>query len=125
FVATDQLSFNGVPIDSTFVDSTTRTFTIPALPAGDYTVVLTDEIGTDRRGPDFTVTPAPTISTVVIVSGPHSGTKGIPAEGGSTRIGVTGTSFHDTDVVTLGGAAVEFKQDSVTSLSFIAPAGSL
>jgi hypothetical protein len=123
FEAADQLSFNGVPVDSVLLGPTTRRFSTPALPAGSYAVTLTDSIGSVERGPDFTVKPPPAISAVTIVAGPHVGTTGIPALGGTT-IRVDGTDFHETDVVTLGGAAVTFTSHSKTSFTFDAPPGS-
>jgi hypothetical protein len=124
FLADDQLSFRGAPVESTFVDSKTRTFSVPALPAGDYQVALTDDIGTVKRGPDFTVKPAPAISSVSIVAGPHVGANGIAVSGGTT-VQVDGSFFHASDVVTLGGAQVSFKTHTPTRFTFDAPAGSL
>ena len=91
-------------------------FTAPALPAGAYAVTLTDSIGTVERGPDFTVKPPPTITSVAIIAGARVGTTGLPVTGGST-IQVDGTNFHETDTVTLGGNAC-------TATSHTAVAGS-
>jgi hypothetical protein len=124
FQSADQLSFAGLPVDSTFVDATTRTFTVPALPAGSYAVTLTDAIGTVEAGPDFAVKPPPVVTAVSVVAGPRSGTIGIPVSGGAT-VQVDGTDFHETDVVTLGGAAVEFVAHTSTRFTFLAPAGAL
>jgi hypothetical protein len=122
FEAADQLAFNGVAVDSTFLTPTTRRFSVPALAAGSYSVTLTDSIGSTERGPDFTVKPPPQVSAVSIASGPHVGAAGIPALGGAT-IRVDGTDFHVTDAVTLGGTAVQFKTHTATSFTFDAPPG--
>jgi hypothetical protein len=122
FLEDDQLSFAGAPVNSTFVDGQTRTFNVPALTEGSYSVTLTDDIGTVKRGPDFFVAPPPTITAVTIVAGPHIGTTKIPVSGGAT-IQVDGAHFHDTDVVTLGGAAVTFDSHTATRFTFTAPAG--
>jgi len=122
FQSDDVLSFAGAPIASTFVDVKTRTFNAPALAAGSYAVTLTDDIGTVKRGPDFVVKPPPTITTVTIASGPHIGAKNIPIAGGAV-VQVDGTKFHDTDVVTLGGAATTFASHTSTRFTFVAPAG--
>lgn len=123
FEAADQLTFNGAPLDSVFLTPATRRFSVPALPAGAYSVTLTDSIGSVEKGPDFTVKPPPSIASVTIVAGPHAGTTGIPVLGGTT-IRVDGTDLHETDVVTLGGAAVTFTAHSKTSFTFDAPPGS-
>lgn len=124
FEEADQLSFAGAPVESAFVTPTTRTFTVPALAAGKYAVTLTDSIGTVETGPDFTVKPPPVITGVSVVSGPRSGMVGIPVSGGAT-VQVDGTDFHETDVVTLGGTAVEFATHTPTRFTFVAPAGTL
>jgi hypothetical protein len=122
FLQDDQLSFNGSPTNSTFVDDKTRTFNVPGLPEGSYAITLTDDIGTVKRGPDFFVTPPPTITAITIVGGPHIGATKIPVSGGA-QIRVDGSHFHDTDAVTLGGAAVTFDSHTATSFAFTAPAG--
>src|SRR5262249_10181639 len=124
FEAADVLSFAGAPVNSAFVDAKTRTFTVPALAAGSYAVTLTDSIGTVETGPAFTVKPPPVISGVSVVPGPHSGAVGIPVTGGAT-VQVDGTDFHETDVVTLGGAAVDFVTHTATRFTFVAPSGTL
>jgi hypothetical protein len=124
FLPEDQLSFAGAPVASAFIGPTTRTFTVPALPAGSYEVTLTDSIGTVERGPDFAVKPPPVVTGVSVVAGPRSGATGIPVSGGAT-VQVDGTDFHETDVVTLGGTAVEFVSHTPTRFTFVAPAGPL
>ena len=124
FLPEDRLSFAGAPVDSEYVGPTTRTFTVPALPAGAYEVTFTDSIGTVERGPDFAVKPPPAITGVSVVAGPRSGATGIPVSGGAT-VQVDGTDFHETDLVTLGGTAVEFVSHTATRFTFVAPAGTL
>jgi hypothetical protein len=122
FLEDDQLAFAGTPVNSTFVDDKTRTFNVPGLPEGAYAITLTDDIGTVKRGPDFFVTPPPSITAVTIVAGPHIGATKIPVSGGAT-IQVDGAHFHDTDAVTIGGTAVTFDSHSATRFTFKAPAG--
>jgi hypothetical protein len=124
FQADDQLSFNGSPVASTYLGAQSRRFTVPALPAGAYVVTLTDEIGSVERGPDFTVKPPPTITAVSLVGGPHAGSTGLAA-GGGTTVQVDGTDFHVSDAVTLNGAAVQFATHTTTRFTFVSPAGTL
>ncbi len=124
FEAADRLQFSGADVSSTLLGPTSRTFTVPALPAGSYSVTLTDSIGTVERGPDFTVKPPPVIASVSITGGPHVGATGVPVTGGAT-VQVDGNDFHETDAVTLGGATVTFLSHSPTRFTFAAPAGSL
>jgi VCBS repeat protein/IPT/TIG domain-containing protein/FG-GAP repeat protein len=124
FEAVDQLAFDGQPIESVFVDGKTRTFSVPALPAGSYSVTLTDSIGTVETGPDFVVKPPPQIASVSIVAGPHVGSIGAPVGGGCT-VQVDGAYFHYTDHVTLAGADVELASSSATRFTFVAPPGTL
>jgi hypothetical protein len=124
FQAADQLAFAGVPVESAFVDATTRTFTVPALPAGSYAVTLTDSIGSIEQGPAFAVKPPPVVTAVSVVAGPRSGEVGIPVSGGAT-VQVDGSDFHETDLVELGGAPVELVSHTPTRFTFLAPAGSL
>lgn len=124
FEAADQLSFDGEPVPSTFVDPATRTFTVPALPAGAYSVTLTDSIGSVEEGPAFTVKAPPAITGVTILGGPHIGPKGVPVSGGAL-VQVDGSDFHATDAVTLAGTQVEFASHSATRFTFTAPSGAL
>lgn len=121
FDATDQLEFAGSPVTSTFVDSTTRTFGVPALGQGSYSIVLIDAIGTRIVGPNLDVKLPPTISAVNVVGPPVIGTRDIPLAGGST-IQVDGSNFGGLDVVTLGGTQITtFIQRTSTRLQFAAP----
>lgn len=124
FEAADRLSFDGADVPSAFLGPTSRTFTVPALPAGSYAVTLTDSIGTVERGPDFTVKPPPVIVSATIVGGPHAGATGVPVTGGAV-VQVDGSDFHATDAVTLGGAAVTILAHTPTRFTFEAPPGSL
>ncbi|MCE9635874.1 MAG: FG-GAP-like repeat-containing protein [Planctomycetes bacterium] len=122
FLASDQLLFATQTVSSTFVDANTRTFAVPALPAGAYSVRLVDAIGTAVDGPAFNVKLPPVISTVTVVAGPLLGTNEIPVRGGST-IQLTGTDFLTGDAVTIGGTTVtSFLTQTATTKKFIAPA---
>ena len=124
FEAVDQLTFDGAPLTSAFLGSTRRTFSVPSLPAGSYSVTLTDAIGTVERGPDFVVKPPPSITAVRIIAGPRSGANGIPASGGST-VEVDGTNFHVTDVLLVGATQAGFLAHTPMRFTFAAPAGPL
>lgn len=123
FESTDVLRFDGVVTATSFVSSTSFTFTTPAKAAGSYTVSLTDRLGGVANGPTYTMKGAPTISTVAIVSGPSSGTKGVPFGGGTTAR-VTGTGFDPNDVVKLGGITVTKSGAGATQFDFVVPASS-
>lgn len=123
FQASDQLVFNGAPVASTFVSSTARTFSVPALPAGSYSVQLIDSIGTVVDGPPLDVKAPPAITGVSVTIGPVLGAKDIPLAGGAT-VQVTGSGFAGSDLVRLGGTTVtDFVTRSSSGFTFIAPAG--
>ena len=124
FEESDVLTFGGAPVPSAFIDDKTRTFTVPALPAGGYEVTLTDSIGTVSDGPDFVVKPPPAIASVAVVSGPHSGAKGVPERGGAV-VQVDGSNFHETDTVTVQGTQVDFLSHTPARFTFESPPGSL
>ena len=120
FESTDTLRVNGSTLTSTFVNSTTRRFTSPALAAGFYSVTLTDRLGQVGSGASFEVRAAPTISSVVATAGPILDSTHIAAGGGAT-VTVTGTRYASDTTVTLGGTSASITSRTSTQLVLTAP----
>jgi hypothetical protein len=119
----DALLVDGVAVTSQYVDTTTRRFTFPARDAGDYAVKLRDRLGVEVDGPYFAVKTPPTVESVTVMSGMTIG-GGLPASGGNV-IRVTGTGFHSTDTVFVGGTQVSQTLIETSTFDFTAPAGQI
>lgn len=122
FDATDVLFVANQQVASTFVDSATRTFNLPAMSATSLAIRLVDSVGSAVNGPDLVVKGPPVITQVSVVAGDVLGTIEIPVGGGST-IQVDGSDFLSNDVVTLGGTQITTYVDrTATRKRFKAPA---
>jgi hypothetical protein len=115
FESADQLRFNGSNVTSTFVSSTTRTFTSPAIAAGSYAVSVVDRFNQTANGPSFTVKDPPTFA-----ASPYSPSVA-PTYGGVT-VTITGTGFESTDQLVFNGSNLTSTFVSSTTRTFASPA---
>lgn len=120
FQATDQLLFDGAVLASTFVSDTERTFVSPARAGGFYTMVLRDSLGLTSEGPDFRIKPPATVTSVEVIGGPTLADGSIPT-GGGARVRLSGSDFHPSDRVSLGGGQVVPESASDSQLVFVSP----
>ncbi len=120
FEIDDALSFAGVGVTLANVNSTTATFSSPALPAGLYTSQLVDRVGTIVFGPIFVIEAPPTIRSVAAISGPFAAPDEVPLAGGTT-MRATGTGFRATNTFEFDGSPLTVSNVTATSFDFAAP----
>lgn len=121
FESTDELLFDGEVLASTFVDENERTFVLPARAAGAYPVALRDRLGVSSVGPDFTVKAPAVVTAVDVIGGPTLASGAIPVGGGNV-VRLTGSNFHPSDTLSLGGVVVTADTAGPTTLTFTTPA---
>ncbi len=107
------VNFNGTAAKLTASTATTITTTVPdGASTGPITVVVDDKEG---EGPEFTVLPLPTITSI----DPASGTVG-------TSVTITGTGFSEIasdNVIEFNGMEAIVSAATTTSITFIVPEG--
>ncbi len=123
FVSSSVVNWNGSPLATTYVSSTSLTATIPSgdlASSGTASVTVTNGTpggGTSNPALTFTITSAPTISSVT----PNSATVGDP----DTSIAISGTGFESGATVDWNGTALTTTFTDPQDLSATVPAADL
>jgi len=113
FTGATTVAFNGTAAAFSVNSSTQITATVPA-GATTGKVSVTTPAGTATSTGDFTVIPAPTITSFAPTTGPIG-----------TSVVITGTEFTGATVVTFNGTTSTFAVDSATQITATVPSGAL
>ncbi len=122
FSLDDVLLFDGQAVPFLFGTENLLSFTPPALPDGEYDLVIEDRYGVRGQAPPLRIKAVGVIDTVDARIGPALSATEVSRHG-STTIRILGSSLHELDSVTIGGTNAAVGVAGSTELQVSAPAG--
>ncbi|MEE1771271.1 IPT/TIG domain-containing protein [Streptomyces sp. JV185] len=110
------VSFGANTVTPTVLSDSQLSAVVPAGAAAGPVGVSVTTAGGTNNGLSYTYIDAPTVTTVTPTSGPTSG---------GTAVTITGTNLTSTSQVTFGGVAAPFSVIDATTVSAVAPPGTV
>jgi hypothetical protein len=127
FEAGQQVFFGDTPAAVESVGGTTSMrIVMPATSAGEAAVAVVDQYGRTSVSPVIVeFMNAPTIDSVAAMEGPAVLDSGHVSVDGGAVVEISGSDFHDSDVVTVNGVTAQVVSATDAAIEFIAPPGAV